>query len=87
MPFVTTRNDGFLGRFAYEQIVSRDSFLWALRDLIDWDQFTDEFVELYVGKAKHGRPPYHPVIVFKCLLLAYLYNLSRPCASRPFVVI
>jgi IS5 family transposase len=30
-----------------------------------------------VGKAKHGRPPYHPVIVFKCLLLSYLYNLSE----------
>jgi IS5 family transposase len=77
MPFVTTHNDGFLGRFAYDQIVPPDSFLRMLRDLINWDQFTEGFVKLYVGKAKHGRPPYHPVIVFKCLLLSYLYNLSE----------
>jgi IS5 family transposase len=77
MSFVKTHNDGFLGRFAYDHIVPPDSFLRMLRDLIDWDQFTDGFVKLYVGKAKHGRPPYHPVIVFKCLLLAYLYDLSE----------
>jgi transposase len=77
MRFSETRDDGFVGRFAYEQIVPRDSFLWTLRDLIDWDQFTDRFVKMYVGKAEQGRPPYHPVVVSKCLLLACLYNLSE----------
>ena len=48
-----------------------------LRDLIDWDRFTDRFVAMWACKAEHGRPPYHPVLVFKCLLLAYLYNLSE----------
>ena len=55
----------------------RGTLLAELRDLIDWDRFTDRFVTMYVGKAKHGRPPYHPVLVFQCLLLAYLYNLSE----------
>ena len=57
MRFVKTHNDGFLGRFAYEQVVPQDSFLRKLRDLIDWDRFTDRFVAMYVGKAEHGRPP------------------------------
>ena len=77
MRFVTTHNDGFLERFAYEQVVPQDSFLRKLCDLIDWDRFTDRFVAMYVGKAEHGRPPYHPVLVSKCLLLGYLYNLSE----------
>lgn len=77
MRFVETSNNGFLGRYAYEQVVPRDSFLWQLRDLIQWDVFTDRFVKMYVGNAERGRPPYRPVVVFKCLLLAYLYNLSE----------
>ncbi len=51
MRFVKTHNDGFLGRFAYEQVVPQDSFLRKLRDLIDWGRFTDRFVILHMGKA------------------------------------
>ena len=57
-----------LGALPTSKGVPRDSFLRRLRDLIDWDRFTDRFVTMYVGKAEHGRPPYHPVLVFKCLL-------------------
>ena len=77
MRFVKTHNNGFLGRFAYEQVVPQDSFLRRLRDLVDWDRFTDRFVTLYVGKAEHGRPPYHPVLVFKCLLRVEQRSLRR----------
>ena len=57
-------------------------FLVKLRDLIDWERFTPRFVGLYVGEGKRGPMAYQPVIVFKMLLLAYLYNLSERDVER-----
>jgi IS5 family transposase len=39
-------------------------------------------VELYVGKARWGRPPYDPVLIFKMLLISYLYNVSERQTER-----
>lgn len=75
--FVPTSNHDFLGRFAHEGVVPADHFLVRLRDLIDWEKVTGRFVALYAGQAQRGRPPYHPVLVVKCLLLAYMYDLSE----------
>ena len=75
--FVPTSNCDFLGRFAHEAVVSPDHFLVKARDLIDWQACTQRFVGLYPGKAERGRPPYEPVLIVKCLLLAYMYNLSE----------
>ncbi len=75
--FVRTSNNDFLGRFSHEAVVPADHFLVKLRDLIDWEACTTRFVALYPGKAERGRPPYHPELIVKCLLLAYMYNLSE----------
>ena len=75
--FVPTSNYDFLGRFAHEGVVPADHFLVKLRDLIDWRACTRRFVSLYAGTAERGRPPYEPGLVLKCLLLAYMYNLSE----------
>jgi IS5 family transposase len=75
--FVPTSNYDFLGRFAHEAVVSPEHFLVKARDLIDWRACTRRFVALYPGKARLGRPPYEPVLIVKCLLLAYMYNLSE----------
>jgi IS5 family transposase len=80
--FRPTSNDSFLGRFAYEHVVSPDHFLVKLRDLIDWERFTPRFVGLYAGEGKRGPMAYQPVVVFKMLLLAYLYNLSERDVER-----
>ena len=75
--FVPTSNYDFLGRFAHEGVVPADHFLVQVRDLIDWEGSTRRFVALYAGKAERGRPPYDPGLIVKCLLLAYMYNLSE----------
>ena len=80
--FRPTSGDSFWGRFAYEHVVSPDHFLVKLRDLIDWERFTPRFVGLYAGEGKRGPMAYAPVVVFKMLLLAYLYNLSERDVER-----
>jgi IS5 family transposase len=75
--FVRTSNSDFLGRFAHEQVVPANHFLVLLRDLIDWGRCTGAFVRLYLGEAQRGRPPYHPMLILKCLFLAYMYDLSE----------
>ena len=80
--FRPTTGDSFWGRFAYEHVVSPDHFLVKLRDLIDWERFTPQFVRLYAGEGKRGPMAYPPVVVFKMLLLAYLYNLSERDVER-----
>lgn len=74
---VATTNYDFLGRFAHEAVVTPDHFLVKLRDLIDWEACARRFVALYPGQAEQGRPPYHPMLVVKCRLLAFMYNLSE----------
>lgn len=55
----------------------KDHFLFRLNDTIDWDEFTPKLLEAYKGKARLGESPYHPLILFKMLLLAYLLNTSE----------
>lgn len=55
----------------------KDHFLFRLDKVIDWHEFTPKLLEAYKGKAKRGEPPYHPLILFKMLLLAYLLNTSE----------
>jgi IS5 family transposase len=67
----------FFGDYLYERAVSEEHFLRKLEEVVDWEVFTPKLVRLYRGKAKRGRPPYHPVVVLKILLLSYLYDLSE----------
>jgi len=55
----------------------RDHFLFRLDKIIDWQEFTPRLVEAYKGKACRGESPYHPLILFKMLLLVYLLNTSE----------
>jgi IS5 family transposase len=55
----------------------KDHFLFRLDKAIDWDEFTPKLLEAYKGKARVGESPYHPLILFKMLLLAYLLNTSE----------
>lgn len=55
----------------------KDHLLFRLNDTIDWDEFTPKLLAAYKGKARLGESPYHPLILFKMLLLAYLLNTSE----------
>ncbi len=80
MPHVRYRDTGegsFFGNLVYERAVPAGHFLRQLRELMDWEALTQDWVALYKGGAEYGPPPYHPSLVLKLLVLAYLYNLSE----------
>ena len=58
----------------------QEHFLRKLRDLLPWEELTQQWVALYKGGAEYGPPPYHPSVVLKMFFLAYLYNLSERSA-------
>ncbi len=55
----------------------KDHFLFRPDKIVNWDEFTPTFLAAYEGKACRGESPYHPLIPFKMLLLAYLLNVSE----------
>lgn len=67
----------FFGNFVYERVVPRDHFLVKLKQVIDWDSFTDILLPAYKGLAEEGRPPYPPVVILKMLVITYLYRFSE----------
>ncbi len=58
----------------YETLVKKDHFLRKLNRLIDWDNFEQTFKPLYHKGA--GRSANNPVMMFKSLVLQFLYDLS-----------
>jgi transposase, IS5 family len=72
-----TGEGSFYGDYLYDRIVPQGHFLRKLRDLVPWQRYTYRLLKYYRGKGKVGRPPIDPAIVFKMLLLSYLYNLSE----------
>ncbi len=77
--FQATGKGSFFGDYAYSSFLRRhpNHFLVALSKLFDWSAYSERLVELYRGKARVGRPPYDPVLIFKMLLISYLYNVSE----------
>jgi IS5 family transposase len=75
--FVPTEEHSFFGAYLYDQIIPADHFLRKLRQLIDWEHFTQKLIRLYKGEGVVGRPPFDPALLLKIELLAYLYNLSE----------
>jgi IS5 family transposase len=77
--FQETGRGSFFGEIAYQRLLQRHSehFLVALQHLFDWEGRSQELVALYKGRGRVGRPPYPPVLIFKMLFLAYLYNVSE----------
>lgn len=47
-----------------------------LKDLIPWELFREKLSSVRADYSRGGRPPYDEVLMFKCLILQTLYNLS-----------
>ena len=75
--FRDTGEGSFFGNLVYDRAVPEGHFLRQLRELLDWEALTQDWVALYKGGAEYGPPPYHPSLVLKLLVLTYLYNLSE----------
>ena len=66
--FRETGEGSFFGpQVVYERAVPKTRFLRLLRELLDWEALTQDWVALYKGGAAHGPPPYHPALVLKLL--------------------
>lgn len=63
---------GFFDR-VYEVTVPKSHILRKLDRVIDWSAFESSFEGLY---SEHGRRAYNPVLMFKALVLQFLYDLS-----------
>ena len=72
-----TRDQSFFGNYVYDQIIPQDHFLRLLNQIIDWDRFTKQLIEIYRGGGEYGRPPFNPAQLLKMFLLAYFYDLSE----------
>lgn len=74
--FADTGRDTFYGDFFYDDLIPKDDFYRQLGRIIPWDSFADKLLALYKGKAQYGRPPYHPVLMLKVLVLGRLHQRS-----------
>lgn len=75
--FRDTGEGSFFGTLVYDRAVPPTHFLRQLRERLDWEALTQDWVALYKGGAEYGPPPYAPALVLKMLVLTYLYNLSE----------
>ena len=75
--YKNTRGDSFFGAYLFDLAVPRDHFLRALQELFDWEGLGQGLIHLYPGRGALGCPPYDPALLFKMLLLSYLYDLSE----------
>jgi transposase, IS5 family len=82
--FQDTGKGSFFGDYAYSSFLRRhpDHFLVALGHLFDWSTYSERLVGLYQGKGQVGRPPYDPVLIFKMLLVSYLYDVSERATEQ-----
>ena len=58
----------------YDMIVPKDHILRKIRELVDFSFIYDELKNKY--RLDNGRNAKKPILLFKYLLLKYLYNLS-----------
>lgn len=68
------RQTSFFGSFLYDQIVPKEHFLRRLAAAVDFSFVNEQCRSFYC--ADNGRPCWEPQIIYKMLLLQYLYNLS-----------
>lgn len=61
------------GDFVYDRLIPKDHLLHRMSDLIDFSFIDRETREFY---SDIGRPGWSPVILFKCSLVAFLYDVS-----------
>ena len=75
--YVETGSSSFFGEYLYDQVVPTQHFLRQLKQIIQWERFTQKLIRLYKGGGVVGRPPFDPALVLKMELIAYLYNLTE----------
>lgn len=66
----------FGDHYIYDQVVPKSHFLRQLKELIPWEKLTRRLVHCYQGQGEYGPIPYHPAVIIKMLVLAFLYKLS-----------
>ena len=68
--------NSFFGSYAYQSVIDRhqDHLLARMQKLIDWSFVESEVADRYSDLGQHA---YHPLIIFKLLVLQSLYNLSE----------
>jgi len=76
MRFANSGADSFYGDFFYDGLIPADDFYRHLASVIPWDSFAGKLLDFYKGKAEFGRPPYHPVMMLKVLVLGRLRQRS-----------
>jgi len=74
--FAKTGQDGFYGDFFYASVIPEDDEYRRLAGVIPWERFGERLLSLYDGNAEFGRPPYHPVMMLKVLVLGRLQQRS-----------
>jgi len=73
---------GFVDHFI-DLSIDPQSFLAKIDQLMDWRPFEKYLAkELKRGPAAAGQPPYPDLVMFKALLLQFLYNLSDEALSH-----
>ncbi len=76
MRFADSGADSFYGDFFYDGIIPADDFYRQLAGVIPWEGFAGKLLEFYKGRAEFGRPPYHPVMMLKVLVLGRPHQRS-----------
>ena len=68
--------NSFFGNYAYQPILSRhsDHLLIRMNALINWSFVEKETIDRYSEKGQHA---YHPLVIFKLLIIQNLYALSE----------
>jgi len=61
------------GDFVYDRLIPKDHLLHRMNDLIDFSFIDTETREFY---SDIGRPGWSPVMLLKCSLVAFLYDIS-----------
>jgi len=58
----------------YDRLVRKDHFLRKLNKAVDWSGFDPVLSQLHASQT--GRPAHNPELMFKSLILQFLYDLS-----------
>lgn len=69
-------NNSFFGSYAYQAVIDRheNHLLVRMQKLLDWSFVESEVADCYSDLGQHA---YHPLIIFKLLVLQNVYNLSE----------
>ena len=73
-PFKSARTQNSFFDLVYENLVDQSHLLYKLNQLIDWSFVEEECRQFYSDLGRKGESP---IVLFKMLLLSYLYNISE----------